>query len=201
MKNLLTVCLTITLLSLGVNAQEDMFLGNEIQGNEYAHSHENGTEEATLMVLDKESNLPICRLSDQVQINSEFIPENRIGDVETTTSIEDIRICQEDDVWDAVEEEMLVGVAIGIPSVSPFTIFTTTTGISSGIGCLMGFFIKLGKANETPLLLKLTVVGILGGVTGTVVKSIIMNGPRNLAWPVGAGALSSAIGAEICRKL
>ena len=130
MKNFVALCLII-LLSLGVNAQEGQILDN------------NGTE-ATLMVLDKESGIPVCRLSDQVRINSKFIPENRIGDVETT-SIEDIRICQEDDVWDAVEEKMLVGVVIGPTGPIKNLISGTIPSVSTGIGTLICAFNDYGK--------------------------------------------------------
>ena len=152
-------------------------------------------EEAALMVLDKESGLPVCRLSDQVRINSEFIPENRIGDVEAT-AMEDIRICQEDDVWDAVEEEMLVGMAIGTPNVS---IFMITIGASGVVGCAMGILIKLNEPSETTLLLqKFTVVGSLGGVIGALAKVLVL--AENLARPVSVGVLSSLVAAEICRR-
>ena len=131
MKNLFTVCLTAALLSFGAYAQE------EIQDTEYAYSHE---AEAVLMILDKESSWPICRLSDQVKVNSEFIPENRISDTDMV-SIEDIRTCQEEDVWNAVEEEMLVGMAVGPQQILLAKNIVAASAIAFGFipGCAIGF--------------------------------------------------------------
>ena len=194
MKNYFTVCLTMTLLNFGVNAQDGQFL-------------DDGTE-TTLMVLDKESNLPICRLSDQVRINSEFIPENRIGDVEMT-SIEDIRICQEDDVWDAVEEEMLVGVAVGIPSLAfPVKSLMTIGGLT---GCLLEFILKWDKAKGVPeinISRRLIGNGVAGGANGLslimiyhLIKEGVLPNFRFSMRGIGVGALSSLAVAEICRRL
>ena len=122
MNKLFTVCLTIALLSLGIAAQE---------------VHENRTE-AVLMILDKESNLPICRLSDQVVINSEFILENRIDNVDMA-STQDVRVCEEEDVWVAVEEEMLVGMAVA--PINPSSTGGLMTGLIPFLSTSIGTFI------------------------------------------------------------
>ena len=122
MKNYFTICLTIVFLSLAVSAQEELLTNNET--------------EVVLMILEKESNWPMCRLSDQVRINSEFVPKNRVGNVDTT-SIEDIRICQEEDVWNAVKEEMVIGMAVGGPSLGfssiAKVIYTRRIGLYYGV--------------------------------------------------------------------
>ena len=108
MKKTITVCL-MTFLGFGISAQEDQF-NNEFPENEDGR-------EAVLMILDKESNVPVCRLSDQVKINSELIPENRIGDV-GTTSTQDVRVCQEEDVWEAALDDEEIVIAIAAPNIS-----------------------------------------------------------------------------------
>ena len=141
MKNYL-VCLSIGLLSIVVQAQEDWFITNEPQDNGYINSPDEEATQATLMILGKESNLPVCRFSDQVRVNSEFVPENRIGNVDTT-SIEEVRVCQEEDIWATVEEEMTVGMAIGG---TPITFLASQIGkhalVSSIAGCSIGFIIE-----------------------------------------------------------
>ena len=199
MKNVFALCLTIILLSFGVHAQEDQFT-DEFQ--------ENGTEVA-LMVLEKESNLPVCRLSDQVKINAEFIPEGRIDNIETA-SIQDVRICQEEDVWNAVEEEMLVGMAIGPLNFSP-----VLPMISGGaIGCFLGYLIQWDEATDGPyipsLVTRLIGNGFIGAIFGligadmqnrealTVLKKTMPN--SLLVHGLAAGAFSAIIAGEACRN-
>ena len=178
MKNIMSVCFVIAFLSLGIFAQEDQFI-NEFSENGYVNSYEDGTE-AVLTILEKESNLPVCRFSNQVRINSEFIPENRIGDVDTT-SIEALRICQEEDVWAAVEEEMLVGMVVG----TPLNFSPVLPMIGGGVfGCLMGYTVQLaetevGTEEITPNYVRFVFYSILG-FPGSLIGSIVS------AWKAGS---------------
>ena len=159
-KKLMTI-FTIAFLSLGVFAQEDQFTTNEFPENEYE-------TEAILMILDKKSNVPVCRLSDQVKVNSEFIPENRIGDVDTI-STQDVRVCQEEDVLAAVEEEMLVGMVVP-HYISPLTkmMLVIASGPSALVGCqlgLIGGIIDDNKHISVSRNIKMD-AGLAGGVAG-----------------------------------
>ena len=164
-------------------------------------------EEAVLIILDNESNRPICRFFDQMKINSNFIPEGRIGNIETTP-IEDVRNCEEEDVWDAVEEEMLVGMAVGVPSSFLFP-FESIVSISTStiIGCGLGYLIQWDKANNIPvpqLSERITVHGIVGGVIGGLLNYLltidqIMN--KAVAARIGLSASSAIIAGEVCKDI
>ena len=210
MKNVMSVCFAIAFLSLGISAQEDQFI-NEFPENGYANTYEDGTE-VVLMILDKESNLPICQFSNQVRINSEFIPENRIGDVDTT-STQDLRICQEEDVWAAVEEEMLVGMVVGTPlNFSPVLPMI----VGGAGGCLLGYIIQLAEASsdtgKTRLDLRLLIYG-MGGVPIGMVGSLLsflnsLRSPPPWSLPqmnffvkgIGVGVLFAVVVGEVCRE-
>ena len=146
MKNVMSVCFAIAFLSLGISAQEDQF-NNEFPENGYANIYENGTE-AILMILEKESNLPVCQLSDQVRINSDFIPENRIGNSETT-STQDVRICQEEDVWEAALNDEEIVIAIAAPKILSLMSNNAVTIISFTAGSLLcDFFEEENNENK-----------------------------------------------------
>ena len=174
----------IALLNFGVHAQDEA--------------------EAVLMILDKESNWPMCRFSDQMKIHSEFVPENRIGDTDMV-STEEIRICEEEDVWNAVEEEMLVGMAIGTPSLP----ILLPMGIGGTIGCIMGYatYRNTTKGFAEPSLMKRlgsnTFAGGGYGIVGEVIR-LILSGSKVASYHLkafGLGALSGAIAGEICKEI
>ena len=187
MKICFSVFFAMTLLGLGIQAQE-----NE--------------SEAVLMVLEKESNLPVCLLSDQVRINSDFIPDNRIGNVDTA-SFEDIRFCEEEDVWNAVEEEMIVGMAAGTPvSFSPILPM-----ISGGlVGCLIGYIHQYheGRGVTTHLFERLIASGLVGvpsALIGSLVSIAFNNYPTHdgkffFTKGITVGVPSAMIVGEVCRK-
>ena len=201
MKNVMSVCFAIAflILSLGISAQEDQF-NNEFPENGYANTYEDGTE-AVLMILEKESNFPVCRLSDQVRVNSDFIPENRIGNSETT-SIQDVRICQEEDVWVAVEEEMIVGTAIGNPTNVSWAILGKVGLVSAGIGCFFGIVTealngeKFYKNMATAMSLGL---GSLG--SSLVLPYNVLGTFNTISGITGIMILSNLIGKGLCSHL
>ena len=121
MKKLMIVFLATTFLSLGVQAQNEEF---ELQEHEVA---------TALMFLDRESNLPVCRLSsNELILDSAFVPEDRVGDIDTT-SIGDMRVCQTEDVLNAFEEKMLIGMVVSPTDPSEaMLVKTVSTGTMAG---------------------------------------------------------------------
>ena len=199
MKNFVTVCFMIAFLSFGIQAQEGQLITNELQGNE---------AEAALMILDKESNWPICRLSDQVSINSELLPEDRIGDVDTT-SIEDVKLCDEEDIWNAVEEEMLVGMAA--PSVSVMNGLVIPIAAMSGFsGCIFGLARPSDGRFDNNNMREASMTGGVLGIIGGLVFQLAKSNGKSLPFPVRIGGglgfvlLGSATGLifeKVCRHL
>ena len=201
------VCLAIALLGFGIQAQEGQFTTDEFQ--------ENGTEVA-LMVLEKESNLPVCRLSNQVRINSEFIPEGRIGDVEMA-SIEETRVCEEEDIWNAVEEEMLVGMATLTPNFAPIVLPMISGGV---VGCFMGYMLQLsesitntgimGTSNLARLrvYMQMGIPSALMGSLSALMVSFLRTGALPKSTPIsfyltgfGVGVPSTILAGEVCKSL
>ena len=194
---LFTLCLTMTFLSFEISAQEDQY-----------------TADAVLMILEKESNLPVCRLSDQVRINSEFIPKNRIGDVEMA-SIEDIRVCEEEDVWNAVEEEVIVGMAVGTPNFAPVVLPMISGGV---VGCFMGYMLQWGEtigtgtqtSNPLARFMFYVYMGIPSAIIGSfsaLIVNVLRTGAPPKSTPIsfylkglGVGVSSVIIVGEVCRE-
>ena len=125
MKNLL-LCLVVG-LSIGISAR-----GNDIIVDE-------GGIESTLVLVTKETNFPVCRLSGEVRMNPEFIQDmlpERINAADEI-NIDEIRVCQEEDIWDAIDEEMLIGgVPAGGSSILP--VLSGVALMGSLFGCLSG---------------------------------------------------------------
>ena len=149
------------LLSSNVFAQDDHIITND-----------EDEIEVVAMILDKESGLPVCRFSEQVRINnSEFVPENRLGDVDMA-SVEGIRVCQEEDIWVAVEEEV-VGTAAGVPPFAVTPALLAKVGAIGGvIGCIVGVLEEglstaIGDRDEQVLKNSLSLFSALfGGFSG-----------------------------------
>ena len=125
MKNLL-LCLVVG-LSIGISAQENDIIVDE------------GGVESALILVTKETNVPVCRLSGEVRMNPEFIQDmlpERVN-VADEINIEEIRICQEEDISDAIDEEMLIG---GVPAGGSgfLSALGRVAGIGSVLGCLSG---------------------------------------------------------------
>ena len=126
MKNLL-LCLVVG-LSIGISAQENDIIADE------------GGVESALILVTKETNVPVCRLSGEVRMNPEFIQDmlpERINAADEI-NIEEIRICQEEDISDAIDEEMLIG---GVPAGGSIPVALGSVAVLGSLfGCLSGIF-------------------------------------------------------------
>ena len=113
MKNLVMVCVIGLLMSGKSFAQTGQGFVNEDGMGMQAHSYENGTD-VVMVLLDKETGLPVCRLSDEVQMKSQFVkdilPDERTDYIQV--NIDELRVCQEENISAAIDEEISLGLAL-----------------------------------------------------------------------------------------
>ena len=91
----------------------------QVEGEMPAYSYEDWTETIAVL-LDREMGLPVCRFSNEVRINPEsvkFLPKERIDDTRQV-NIDEVRICQQKDVWLAALNNEEIVIAIAFPNIS-----------------------------------------------------------------------------------
>ena len=113
---------------------------------------ENGTEAAAVL-LDREMGLPVCRFSDEVRLNPKsmkFLPDDRIDDIHQV-NIDEVRVCQQRDVWEAALNDEEIVIAIAAPNINISFLMSGTVPIISFVAgsLLCDFFEEENNENKT----------------------------------------------------